>query len=283
MFSVLTDIWGKDAHVVMPVKRIVLLKSQKRFVIAVCLLLSLTACGRNRTEPAPVPTASTSEITAPEPTPIGEAVQTFQSAESGSKKLGLLGSDRAETQVTSARYGYTLTLPSGWWILDLPKHGEETLVSAIAQQTMEPLLIEAAQHFVNREDGVRTEIIARNHKDKDSDGDPSVAMTLLIIPRHGLSLEQYLAGTVGEMAEADAALEIEEYGVDGELRTDGVPIATLQYTHTDPPAGAITYYHAVLIDSTADYLLAITFAAPATHFASERSAMQGIIADMTLR
>ena len=213
-------------------------------------------------------TGASSEIGSETPTPQ------FQSVE-----IKTLGSERAETRLISGRMGYTLTLPGGWWVLDMPKDGDEMLVSSVAEQSELDSWAEAAQRFEERESDVRTEVVARNTEDAAA----PVSMTMVFIPRHGLSLEQYLAGTVAELEAIDADIRVEESGIDDELRTDGVPIATLQYTHTDASAGSITYYQTALFDSTADHLLVMTFATPATHFHSKLSAMQGIIADMALR
>ncbi len=147
---------------------------------------------------------------------------------------------------TSPRHGYTVALPSGWRALVLPVQANDLL-----QAAGQPLELVAGLDAA------------------DAAAAPQAQLTVLALPRGGLTLGAYLDQTAAQIA-AESGAAVDRAELDPTLRGDGLPAAVVEYTVTsdsgDPQAG----YQATLVGGDPDTLIVLTFTARAAVYAELR-------------
>lgn len=87
------------------------------------------------------------------------------------------------------------------------------------------------------------------------------AVTISAVARNGLTLEGYLTSV--ERTLVARGVQVHDTYLDGSLRSDGLPVATMHYTL---PAQEVDAYQVIAYDAPATRLIVFTFTVPTKHY-----------------
>lgn len=254
--------------------------------IAFVLVTGLFATGLGacrQTQSTPQPTPRPTPTTTPVPAPATRAPHAPRSAPAADPATPV------ETPVLTARATYTLSLPSAWRVLEpTNRDAVAELLEQVAVDTPARAVMEAAQRLVDAPGAYHLDLVAYRAADAEADAVASaaepVALSVLTVPRHDLTLDAYLAALRQQIAQTDA--QIEQIGLDDALRADGAPVGIVEITtpgaHYGAAVPALVHYQAIFYDSSAENLIIMTFTAPSGRAADLLPTFQTLIAAVEL-
>jgi len=123
-----------------------------------------------------------------------------------------------------------------------------------------------------------TILAALYEKEPASDFTPS--LTVMLLPRNGLSLRVYLQ-EAKNMLDETAGVEVEWVKFDDSLLSDGAPVAALHYV-LDGAEQQVASYQALFFDANAEYVVVMTFAAPFDDFEAMLPLFQDVVSSAEL-
>jgi hypothetical protein len=84
-------------------------------------------------------------------------------------------------------------------------------------------------------------------------------LTIALIPRHGIGLDQYVEGLSGRLSSVED-LEVERAGLLYDVREDGLPVGMVAYHRSKPgEADLLSAYHLAQLDESGDNLVTMTW------------------------
>lgn len=145
--------------------------------------------------------------------------------------------------------GYQVELPPEWQIL-FWKEGNQGDANVVKQS------ITAAQELLGSEPGERqfVDLVAQKQLDQSEEADLSLMVT--VVPRNGLSLQDYLAAA-SEQVQRIEQTTLNSIGFDDELRADGQPVGVLSFTKSE-----MTHRQLILLNQSADQIILFSFVSP---------------------
>ena len=207
--------------------------------VSVFCSLLLVACGEPLPAPQPVNPTPTVQV---EPTPTIVLDVTAEPAATPTDSA-----PAAETEFQSNLTNYTVVIPQEWRVFD-PRNSDIEEFFAPLDDAADSDVIIALQDF--RESGGidQVDFVARFE---------DLIWTVIVAPRNGLTLEDYLAATAAQLGD-----RVRRRGINTTLRNDGTPAATLRIAQspTADRAGAITY-QVIHYDERAENLIIHSFSA----------------------
>ena len=153
---------------------------------------------------------------------------------------------------------------AGELTIDLPPDWESAVLDAAAIRTQlsesdPPAQTDpATSTFLDGTNDTTSVIVATFTGDV---ADPAVrpVLTVTVIPRHEIRLDQYVEGLAGRLS-STADVEVERAGLLYDIREDGLPVGMLAY-HRAKPGGAdlLSAYHLAQFDEEGDNLVTMTW------------------------
>jgi hypothetical protein len=168
----------------------------------------------------------------------------------------------------------TLTLPPGWQERAIPADQLRVTLAALeGNASSASALVGPLAAAV---DANSTALVAWLPDAADPTASPT-SLIAVALPSTGLSLESYLADAQARLT-AQPDVTVASAQLDYSLRTDGIPVAVLQYTVA---ASGVDGYQVALLDDQAEHLVLVTFTTPAGQLATHLPDFQATIRSLT--
>lgn len=225
-----------------------------RHAIFVSIMLLLLGC-----RSAAVPD---DPMSAPE-TQHAQAVEAPQQAElpAGTEAPAQLPTevtdDRAAWQSIyfGAADGLTIELPSGW---DAVVLDDAAIQAGLAAADSSTAFDVAASEFLAATADTTT-VIAATYTGAVESATVQPRLTIALIPRHGIGLDQYVEGLSSRLSSVED-LEVERAGLLYDVRGDGLPVGMVAYHRSKPgEADLLSAYHLAQLDEGGDNLVTMTW------------------------
>ncbi|MBV7330044.1 hypothetical protein KFU94_17725 [Chloroflexi bacterium TSY] len=260
--------------------------ARRTTLVILCGMLLCIACGQI---PAPTPQPSVTPL--PKATSISTPGSTPTAARQPSPtpvSAPTATQEPVDTIVQGRLSTYTLTVPSEWHVTDLTKIDPDTVAEqrqelAIDEQLSETMTERLVQ-FIDADgtNGLEAIGILRSAPTIDSTTPVPTLFTLLVVPHHHLTLEQYLSTAIQTIEDG----KLEHQGIDDMLHFDHRPVAVLQFSSVvlidNEPEVETTNYQAVLFDQAAANLIVISFSTPVESFAQQVDQFKQLIRSLKL-
>jgi len=172
-----------------------------------------------------------------------------------------------------ASHGITILFPEPWTAIDLDSEDISARLTALqnrddseAWQTAVAQLTAATGH---------DSMIAVALYEDQSVSDFMPNLTVMLLPRNGLSLRVYLQESE-RMLEEMAGVAVERAEFDDSLLSNGAPVATLHYV-LGGTEQQVASYQALFFDATAEHVVVMTFAAALDDFEAMLPVFQDVV------
>ncbi len=187
--------------------------------------------------------------------------------------------------INSTKFGahtaFKLNFPATWQVIDLDATHLKQVLGKLKAASPAPPVLEAIETLLTAIDPDSTALVALlldEQATRQAALPPNV--TLVIVPRHGLSLARYL-DDVGATLRRQPGIAIQESKLDNTLRTTGLPVAVLHYTlavNLTPGARtALDGYQIAAFDAHATNIIVFTFTTPSPRYTELLPVFQEIV------
>lgn len=231
-----------------------LLNRLPRHAVFVSIMLILLGCGS-----ADVPDE-------PKSAPETQHAQTVEAPQQAQLPAGTEAPARLPIEVTGDRAawqsiyfgaadGLNLELPPGW---DAAVLDAVAIQAGLAAADGSTAFDVAASEFVAATADTTT-VIAAIYTGSVESTTVQPRLTIALIPRHGIALDQYVEGLSGRLSSVED-LEVERAGLLYDVRGDGLPVGMVAYHRSKPgEADMLSAYHLAQLDEGGDNLVTMTW------------------------